>query len=150
MNTKQRGISLKVGIASDHGGYQLKEELKKAFPFVDYGTDSEASVDYPDFAKKLGQAVESGEVDLGVAICGTGIGISIVLNKMKGIRAALCHDEFTARMARRHNDANVLCIGGRVTGVEVAKALTQVFLDEAFEGGRHEARLNKIKAIEEE
>lgn len=141
---------MKVGIVSDHGGYQLKEELKKAFPLVDYGTDSEASVDYPDYAKKLGQAVESGEVDLGVAICGTGIGISIALNKMKGIRAALCHDEFTARMARRHNNANVLCIGGRVTGVEVAKALTQVFLDETFEGGRHQTRLDKIKAIEEE
>lgn len=141
---------MKVGIVSDHGGYQLKEELKKAFSLVDYGTDSEVSVDYPDYAKKLGQAVESGEVDLGVAICGTGIGISIALNKMKGIRAALCHDEFTARMARRHNNANVLCIGGRVTGVEVAKALTQVFLDETFEGGRHQTRLDKIKAIEEE
>lgn len=141
---------MKVGIVSDHGGYALKEELKKTFSFVDYGTDSEASVDYPDYAKKLGKAVQNGEIDLGVAICGTGIGISIALNKMKGIRAALCHDEFTARMARRHNNANVLCIGGRVTGVEVAKALTQVFLDETFEGGRHETRLNKIKAIEEE
>lgn len=141
---------MKVGIVSDHGGYALKEELKKTFSFVDYGTDSEASVDYPDYAKKLGKAIQDGEIDLGVAICGTGIGISIALNKMKGIRAALCHNEFTARMARRHNNANVLCIGGRVTGVEVAKALTQVFLDETFEGGRHEARLNKIKAIEEE
>ncbi len=141
---------MKVGIVSDHGGYTLKEELKKTFSFVDYGTDSEASVDYPDYAKKLGKAIQDGEIDLGVAICGTGIGISIALNKMKGIRAALCHNEFTARMARRHNNANVLCIGGRVTGVEVAKALTQVFLDETFEGGRHEARLNKIKAIEEE
>lgn len=141
---------MKVAIVSDHGGYKLKEELKKVFGLIDYGTDSEESVDYPDFAKKLGKAIQSGEVDRGIAICGTGIGISIALNKMKDIRAALCHDEFTARMARKHNNANVLCIGGRVTGVEVAKALTEVFLKETFEGGRHQLRLDKIKAIEEE
>lgn len=141
----------KIGIASDHGGFALKETLRKNFhdlKIKDYGTFSEESVDYPDYISKLMKDVASGVLDVGIALCGTGIGASIVANKAKGIRAALCHNEYTARMSRAHNNANVLVMGGRVTGPEIAFAMVHEFLTTAFDGGRHERRINKISNME--
>lgn len=142
---------MKIGIASDHGGFDLKEIIKREFKdqveIVDYGTDSEEAVDYPDFGKVLGQAVVKGEVDRGIAICGTGIGISIATNKVKGVRCALCNDLFSAQMSRRHNNANVLAMGGRVIGDVLAIEIVKVFLEEEFEGGRHAKRVEKINNI---
>jgi len=133
---------------SDHGGLLLKQELvayatQKGIDFQDVGTFSEESVDYPDIAKNVCKSLKEG--DLGVLVCGTGIGISIAANKIKGIRAALCHNEYCASMAREHNDANVLCLGGRVIGVETAKAILNAFLESEFSGGRHAVRVAKIE-----
>lgn len=142
---------MKIGIASDHGGFALKEILKKEFKdkveIIDYGTDSDESVDYPDFGQVLGQAVVKGEVEKGIAICGTGIGISIAANKVNGVRCALCNDLFSAQMSRRHNDANVLAMGGRVIGDVLAIEIVKIFLEEEFEGGRHAKRVEKINNI---
>lgn len=145
---------MKIAIASDHGGFALKNILKQhlqeaGYEVSDCGTDSEESCDYPDFAEKACRQVQSGGVSLAVLICGTGIGMSIAANKMKGIRAALCHDEFSARFARAHNDANVLALGARVVGPGLAGSILDVFLTGQFEGGRHERRLRKIASIEE-
>ncbi len=144
---------MKVALACDHGGFRLKEVIKTYLEelnieYVDYGTFSEESVDYPDFAYKAAKAVAAGEVDRGVFICGTGIGISIAANKVRGIRAALCYNIFAAEMSRRHNNANVLCLGGRVLGDELAKAIVKVWLETPFDGGRHERRVKKIAEIE--
>ncbi len=144
---------MKIAIGSDHGGFKLKEVIKnylikKGYEVVDLGCYSEESVDYPDYAVKVAEAVAKGEYNLGVLMCGTGIGISIAANKVKGVRAALCHDGLTARLAKQHNNANVICIGGRTTGVETAKDIIDNFLDNEFEGGRHLRRINKIKDIE--
>ena len=138
-----------IGIASDHGGYALKEEIKahleeKGIEFIDFGTDSPESVDYPDYAKKLAEAIQYNDVKLGIALCGTGIGISIALNRHKGVRAALCHSEYEARVCRQHNNANVLCMGGRTTGPEIAFAMVDDYLASDFDGGRHERRICKI------
>ena len=142
---------MKIGIASDHGGFALKEIIKKEFKdkveIIDYGTDSEESVDYPDFGQALGKAVVKGEVERGIVICGTGIGISIAANKVKGVRCALCNDLFSAQMSRRHNDANVLAMGGRVIGDVLAIEIVKIFLEEEFEGGRHAKRVEKINNI---
>ncbi len=116
---------------------------------LDVGTNTSESVDYPDFGDKVSTAVSTGEVDRGVLICGTGIGMSIVANKFRNVRAALCAEPFSARMSRLHNDSNILVIGGRVTGVELAKDITRVWMETPFEGGRHENRLKKITLIEE-
>ena len=137
-------------IGSDHGGFALKQQLidyltQKGVRFVDKGTFTEDSVDYPDIAQAV--CDEIGDGDLGVLICGTGIGISIAANKHAGIRAALCCTEYSAKMAREHNDANVLCLGGRVIGVETAKAILDEFLSSSFSGGRH---LNRVSKIEKE
>ncbi len=139
----------KIGLATDHGGFVLKEEVKaylekKGVEVIDYGTYSTDSVDYPDYGKKLAQAILEGDVERGIAFCGTGIGISIALNRHKEIRAALCHSEFEARVCRQHNDANVLVMGGRTTGVEIAYAMVDDYLATDFEGGRHERRVCKI------
>lgn len=144
---------MKIGLASDHGGFEMKEEIKdylKDYEVEDYGTYSTESVDYPDYGKKLTEAVISKEVDFGIAFCGTGIGISISCNKVKGIRAALCFNEYMARKTREHNNANILCIGGRTTGIEIAKAMIDEFLNTDFEGGRHQKRVDKICKMEEE
>jgi ribose 5-phosphate isomerase B len=141
---------MKIAIASDHAGYGLKEEIRsfleqRGHHVDDMGAAGHApSVDYPDFAFEVARTVASGGVDRGILVCGTGIGMSMAANRIDGIRAALCHDSYTARMCREHNDANVLCLGGRTTGVATALDLVAVFLDTGFEGGRHERRVNKI------
>ena len=144
---------MKVAVGSDHGGMELKKVVSgvladEGIQVVDVGTDTPDPVDYPDFAKKVAALVRDGSVDLGILVCGTGIGMSIAANKVPGIRAALAWDIFTARMARRHNNANVLTLGGRTTGPELAKEIVKAFLREPFEAGRHEKRVNKIAEIE--
>jgi len=139
-----------IAIAADHAGYPLKELLKteleaRGFTVRDLGTHSEESVDYPDFGQAVGEAVAGGDAARGVIICGTGIGISIAANRIAGVRAALCHDATTARLAREHNDANVLAMGARLLGPEVAMDCLRAFLDTDFQGGeRHERRVGKL------
>ena len=143
----------RIAIGSDHAGFSVKETLRKylesaGYSVSDLGTSSEQSVDYPDYGKAVGERVVSKQADLGIAVCGTGIGISIAANKVPGIRAALAHDVNTARLAREHNDANVLALGGRVVTGEAAIEMVQVFLTTAYLGGRHQRRLDKITEIE--
>lgn len=142
-----------IAIGSDHGGFLLKEEIKKhlaekGYEYRDFGTDSTASCDYPVFAEKVCSAIQSGECDKGILVCGTGIGMSMCANKCKGIRAAVCGDHFSAEFTRRHNDANVLCLGARVTGSGVALQLVDIFLTTEFEGGRHENRVSMMMELE--
>jgi ribose 5-phosphate isomerase B len=141
-----------VFIGSDHGGFEMKEALKnylksKEVPVNDVGTHSADSCDYPDIAQGLCTQLlgSPSPGDLGILVCGTGIGISMAANKVAGIRCALCHDHFTAKMCRQHNNANVLALGGRTTGIEVAKEIVDTFLTEGFQGGRHERRVGKIE-----
>lgn len=139
---------MKILIASDHAGYDLKEALKGSFSdftWIDLGPDSKDSVDYPDYAHKLANALTEGQADLGVLICGSGIGISMAANRHKGVRAALCTNGLMARLSRQHNNANVLVLGERLTGIDVAKDCLDEFLKTEFEGGRHERRVNKIE-----
>ena len=138
-----------IAIASDHGGVELKAQLTRdlvdwGWRVLDLGTDGPASVDYPDFALKLAEALKSGKAERGVLLCGTGIGISIAANRHRHIRAALVHDAFGARMCREHNDANVLVMGGRTIGPEIARDCLRLFLDTPFEGGRHARRVAKL------
>jgi ribose 5-phosphate isomerase B len=140
-------------IGSDHGGLTLKTALasylkRRGFDVTDAGTNGDASVDYPDFGQKVAESVIAGEAELGILICGTGIGMSIAANKIPGIRAALVTDVFMARMAKEHNNANVLVLGGRVLDEQKACDLVGAWLDATFEGGRHQARLDKITALE--
>jgi len=145
---------MKLAIGADHGGYVLKKEIVDFLnkianiEVVDYGTAGLASVDYPDYGRKVSEAVSNGTVDRGILICGTGIGMSIVANRFPQVRAALCHDNFTARMSRLHNDANVLVMGERVIGRGVALDIVKVWLETDFEGSRHQRRLDKIREIE--
>ncbi len=145
---------MKITIGSDHGAVQLKEEVKmvlKEFGDIevkDIGTFGTDAVDYPDIAEKVCADVTSGAADRGIVLCGTGIGISIAANKIKGIRAALCHDVYSARMSREHNNANVLAMGGRVIGFGPAGEIVRVWIGTAFAGGRHERRVGKIMALE--
>ncbi len=145
---------MRIAIGSDHGGFPLKKEVmqhlqEKGIEFKDFGPFTEESCDYPDYAEPVGKAVASKEYDFGILICGTGIGISISANKVKGIRAALCHDTFSAHATREHNNANILAMGARVVGPGLALDIVDTFLESDFEGGRHERRVNKIHAIEE-
>ncbi|HYB56572.1 MAG TPA: ribose 5-phosphate isomerase B [Alphaproteobacteria bacterium] len=138
-----------LAIAADHAGYALKSKLLKeletrGYRVLDLGTHSSDSVDYPDYAQAMARAIESGEVRRGVLICGTGIGIAIAANRHPAVRAAVCHDVSSARLARRHNDANVLALGARLTGDEVAKDCLAAFLETEFEGGRHARRVAKM------
>lgn len=138
---------MKIAIASDHGGYQLKEEVKKyledrGIEILDLGTNSEESVDYPEYGHACGEAVASGKADRGIVCCGTGIGISIAANKVKGVRCALCTDVNMAVMTRKHNDANMLAMGGRTTDTKTALEITAAWLDTEFEGGRHQRRVD--------
>ncbi|MGE4282116.1 MAG: ribose 5-phosphate isomerase B [Clostridia bacterium] len=142
-----------IAIGSDHGGFELKEEIKKylqqqGYQLKDFGVDRPDSVDYPDIAHPVCMAVLNGECEKGILICGTGIGISIAANKIKGIRAALCGDCFSAKMAKEHNNANVIALGGRVTGPSLAAEIVQSWLNAEFQGGRHQARVDKIHSLE--
>lgn len=142
-----------IAIGSDHGGYLLKEEIKKhlegkGYDFKDLGTDSTASCDYPVYAEKVCNAIQSGECEKGILVCGTGIGMSMCANKCKGIRAAVCGDHFSAEFTRKHNNANVLCLGARVIGSGVAMQLVDIFLTTEFEGGRHEKRIEMMMELE--
>lgn len=138
----------KIGIVSDHGGFELKEYLRSVFEkeseIVDCGVNSEQSVDYPTVVKAGCNRLKSGEFTKLIALCGTGIGASIAANRIKGIRAALCHDEFTAEMAKRHNNANVLVLGGRVLGKDLSVRIVKKWLESSFEAGRHENRINLL------
>ncbi len=142
-----------IAIGSDHGGYRLKEYLKKyltdkGVELKDYGTFSEDSCDYPVIAKVVASKVSSGECERGILVCGTGIGMSIVANKVRGVRAASCSDTFSARFARLHNNANILCLGERVVGFGLACDLVEAFLAGQFEGGRHQRRVDMIDELE--
>ena len=144
---------MRIAIGADHAGFALKELLREeleglADEVTDFGTDSEQSCDYPDIAIPLAQAVARGEQDFGVLICSTGVGPSMVANKVAGVRAALCHDVFSARRAREHTDANVLCMGAWAVGRGVASEVLRAFRDAQFEGGRHQRRVDKINALD--
>ncbi|HEY6939361.1 MAG TPA: ribose 5-phosphate isomerase B [Terriglobales bacterium] len=144
---------MKIALGSDHAGFELKESVKRllttqGIQVDDRGTHSSESVDYPDFARAVGEAVVRGQADFGVLVCGTGIGMSMSANKIPGIRAAKADTEYEAEMARAHNDANVLCLGARVTDAATAERLVRKFLETRFEGGRHQRRVDKIMAIE--
>ena len=144
---------MKVVMGSDHGGFELKEVLKKhlqekGFDIIDVGCHDTTSVDYPDIAAAACAKVTSGECDWGVLVCGTGIGISIAANKVSGIRCAHVTDGYSAEMTKRHNNANMLALGGRVTGPDLAKNILDSFINAEFEGGRHQSRIDKIKALE--
>jgi len=154
-NYYRRRIRMNLAIGSDHAGYPLKENLtswlkEAGHNVVDFGTDGPDSVDYPDYARKVARAVVLQEVELGILICGTGIGMSMAANKVKGIRAARCQDCYSARMARRHNNANILTLGERVLGNGLAREIVSAFLEENFAGDRHQRRVDKIMQLEKE
>ena len=141
---------MKIALGSDHGGYRLKEAVKehllsRGYEVEDLGAYSESSVDYPEYGKKVAKYVVEGNAKYGIIICGTGIGISIAANKVKGARAALCHNVWTARLTREHNDANILAMGARVIGEGIALDMVDTFLTTEFEGGRHQNRIDKIE-----
>ncbi len=143
---------MKIAIASDHAGYEYKEKLKTflkdiGFDAEDMGTHSSESVDYPDYAIILSKKVSSGEFTQGILICGTGIGMSITANKITGVRAGVCESVESARYSRLHNNANVICLGARITPIEKAKEIVEIFLETKFEGGRHASRIEKIHRL---
>lgn len=143
-----------LAIGSDHGGFRLKEDIKtylteQGVTFRDFGTFSNESVDYPDISRAVAEAVAKGECERGIILCGTGIGVSIAANKVHGIRAALCHDTFSARMSREHNDANILTMGERVIGAGLARDIVNIWLKTEFAGGRHARRVQKIGEMEQ-
>ncbi len=144
---------MKIAIACDHGGLNLKNEIKKylaeqGYEVKDFGTDSAASCDYPDYALPAAESVAKGECDRGILVCSTGIGVSMVANKVPGVRCAHCHDTYCAEFTRLHNDANVIALGEKVVGVGYALKIVEVFLKTEFEGGRHQRRVDKITAVE--
>lgn len=146
---------MKIAMGSDHGGIHLKNHLKdylteKGYEVIDKGTYTEESCDYPDYAAKVGYAVTGGEAELGILVCGTGLGISIAANKIKGVRAAVCGDVYSAKMSREHNNANILALGERVIGIGLAEMIVDVWLATEFAGGRHARRVDKIMALEAE
>ena len=142
-----------IALGCDHGGFALKQSVikyleEKGLAYKDYGTYTEESCDYPAYGEAVARAVVSGECDRGILICGTGIGISLAANKVKGVRAALCHNEFTAQMCREHNNAQILSMGARVLEEDMALRIVETFLNTEFAGGRHEIRVNKLMEIE--
>jgi ribose 5-phosphate isomerase B len=146
---------MKVAIASDHRGYHLKERVisllkAKGHTVIDEGPASEQSVDYPDFAALVAKKVSAGEVDRGILICGTGIGMAISANKFPGVRAAACADEVTAELSRRHNDLNILCLSGDLLSSRSTERLVEIWMETQFEGGRHERRVDKIRQLEKD
>lgn len=145
---------MKIAIGNDHGGTELKWVIKeylesKGHEIVNYGTDTNESCDYPIYGRKVAEVVAAGEVDCGILICGTGVGISIAANKVKGIRAAVCSDCATARLVKQHNNANILAFGARIVGVELAKDICDAYLESEFEGDRHSRRIALIHEIEQ-
>ncbi len=146
---------MKIALGADHRGYEIKEKVKSllsslGYEVLDCGTDSSSSCDYPDLAYPVCRAVTNGEAEHGILFCGTGIGMSITANKVRGVRAALCHDEFTAEMSRRHNNANILCLPADLIGEELTRRIVEAWLKARFEGGRHERRLRKITEFEDQ
>ena len=146
---------MRIGIANDHSAVDMKNEIKaylegQGYEVINYGTDTNASCDYPEYGKKVAQAVVNGEVDRGIAICGTGVGIGLECNKVKGIRACTCSEPYSAEYSRRHNNANIITFGARVIGIETAKQIVDVFMKTEFEGGRHERRVAQLMDIENE
>ena len=146
---------MRIGIANDHSAVDMKNEIKaylegQGYEVINYGTDTNASCDYPEYGKKVAQAVVNGEVDRGIAICGTGVGIGLACNKVKGIRACTCSEPYSAEYSRRHNNANIITFGARVIGIETAKQIVDVFMKTDFEGGRHERRVAQLMDIENE
>ncbi len=144
---------MKIALGSDHAGFSLKETIKEhlssqGYEIIDCGTDSEESVDYPDFGAKVAKTICDGVCEKGILVCGTGIGISIAANKLPGIRAAVCHDLFTAQASREHNDANILAMGARVIASSLALEMVDLWLATPFSGGRHQRRIDKISALE--
>ena len=144
---------MKIAIAADHGGLNLKNKIKdylsnNGYEITDFGTNSTESCDYPDFALPAAEAVACGKCDKGIVICSTGIGVSMVANKVPGVRCAPCHDAYCAEFTRRHNDANVLAMGEKVVGEGYALEIVDIFLKTEFEGGRHQRRVDKITAVE--
>jgi ribose 5-phosphate isomerase B len=151
---KHFNVKMTIAIGCDHAGFELKKEIISLLDdlhieCIDYGTEGPQSVDYPDFGEKVSDAVSSGKIDKGILICGTGIGMSIVANKFPNVRASLCNELFTAKMSRLHNDANILVLGGRIVGKDLAKEIVRVWVSTNFEGERHRARLKKITLIED-
>ena len=145
---------MKIAMGNDHTAIELKNIIKefvesKGYEVIDLGTNSTESCDYPVYGEKVGRAVASGEADLGIAICGTGVGISLAANKVKGIRACVCSEPFTAKMSRAHNDCNILAFGARVVGGELAKMIVDTWINTEFEGGRHQRRVDLLMEIEE-
>ena len=143
---------MKIAIGNDHSAVELKNIIvdflkEKGIEVLNLGTDSSESCDYPVYGEKVGRAVVSGEADLGIAICGTGLGISLAANKVKGVRACVCSEPYTAKLSRMHNNSNVLAFGARVVGSELAKMITEAWLDAKFEGGRHERRVQMLMDI---
>lgn len=146
---------MKVAIGNDHAGVDLKKEIVEfleelSYEVIDFGTNTSESVDYPDYARDVSRYVREHQGTKGIVICGTGVGVSIVANKFHGIRCGHCTDSFTARLIREHNDSNIVALGARITGPDLAKEIVKVFLETAFEGGRHQPRIDKISAIEEQ
>ena len=145
---------MKIGIGNDHTALAYKNEIKKyiedkyQYEVVNYGTDTPDSCDYPIYGEKVANAVASGEVDKGICICGTGVGISLAANKVNGIRAVVCSEPYSARLSRMHNDSNILCFGARVIGIETAKDIVDAWINTEFEGGRHQRRVDQIADIE--
>ncbi len=145
---------MKIGIGNDHAAVAMKKEItgyleELGYEVVNYGTDSDESCSYAVYGEKVARAVAAKDVDLGILICGTGLGISLAANKVRGIRAAVCSEPCTARLSRQHNDANILAFGARIIGIETAKEIVKAWLDAEFEGGRHQTRVDMIMAIEE-
>lgn len=144
---------MRIGIGNDHSAVEMKQEVVKfledlGYEVVNYGTDSTASCNYPEYGEKVARAVVAKEVDLGILICGTGVGISLAANKVKGIRAVVCSEPYSARLSKQHNNTNILAFGARVVGTELAKMIIEEWLNAEFEGGRHQERVNMIMDIE--
>lgn len=147
--------NMKIGIGNDHAAVAMKNDIveylkEKGYEVVNYGTDTSESCNYPEYGEKVGRAVVSGEVDLGILICGTGVGISLAANKVKGVRAVVCSEPYSAKLSRQHNNTNILAFGARVVGIEMAKMIVDEWLGAEFLGGRHQKRVDMIMAIEKE
>ena len=155
MEERGKWTRMKIGIGNDHAAVDMKQEVvefleEKGYEVVNFGTDTKESCHYPEYGRKVAEAVAAKEVDLGILICGTGVGISLAANKVKGIRAVVCSEPYSAKLSRQHNNTNVLAFGARVIGIELAKMIIEEWLDAEFMGGRHQDRIDMIMAIENE